>query len=274
MGLRRSRTADFRARRRPNYKSLGNQLNSLGLERTAVTVSTAEANPISDSPAIRQAGVDRLKKVVEACQAAGVEKLCGPLHSALGQFSGRGTTPGRMELVQRHFRSRKSLNSRGAGVILVVEYLNRFECYFLNSAADTARFVSEVNHPNVRMMYDTFHANIEEKSVAKAIKDCAARAIARPYFRERSGERRARGTSIGTRHFRALRETGYDGWFVVEAFVMAAPRIGGSHEDLAADVSVGGISGDAGATIHEVALGRVRRRLWRELFTTGADPME
>jgi sugar phosphate isomerase/epimerase len=41
--------------------------------------------------------------------------------------------------------------------MLGVEYLNRFECYLLNSAADTVRFVRDVAHPNCRMMYDTFH---------------------------------------------------------------------------------------------------------------------
>ena len=30
-----------------------------------------------------------------------------------------------------------------------------------------------MNHPNCRMMYDTFHANIEEKSIAEAIRTAA-----------------------------------------------------------------------------------------------------
>src|SRR5262249_56130552 len=75
-----------------HFKTLGERLDSLGLERTAVTISTGEANPISDSPAVRQAAVDRLKKVIDICQAAGVHKLCGPFHSAIGQFSGTGPT--------------------------------------------------------------------------------------------------------------------------------------------------------------------------------------
>ncbi|HEY3967136.1 MAG TPA: sugar phosphate isomerase/epimerase [Planctomycetaceae bacterium] len=205
------------------YNSLGNQLNGLGLERTAVTVSTAEANPISDSPAIRQVGVDRLKKVVEACHAAGVEKLCGPLHSALGQFSGRGTTPEEWAWCKDSL-TKVAEFAKGAGVTLVVEYLNRFECYFLNSAADTARFVKEVNHPNVRMMYDTFHANIEEKSVAKAIKDCAAQTV-HVHISENDRATPGEGHVDWDTTFRALKETGYDGWFVVEAFGLALPEL-------------------------------------------------
>src|SRR5690606_19668688 len=63
-------------------------------------------------------------------------------------------------------------HAKANNVTLVCEYLNRFECYFLNCAADCSRFTREVNHPNLKMMYDTFHANIEEKSITDAVKTC------------------------------------------------------------------------------------------------------
>ena len=53
------------------------------------------------------------------------------------------------------------------------EYLNRFETYFLTCAADMAKFIKAVDHPSCRMMYDTFHANIEEKGIADAIRTAA-----------------------------------------------------------------------------------------------------
>ena len=55
------------------------------------------------------------------------------------------------------------------GVKLGVEALNRFETYLLNTHADAVRFVREVDHPACGMMYDTFHANIEEKSITDAV---------------------------------------------------------------------------------------------------------
>jgi len=48
-------------------------------------------------------------------------------------------------------------------VVCAIEYLNRFECYFLNTIADAREYVGMVDHPNFGTMYDTFHANIEEK---------------------------------------------------------------------------------------------------------------
>ena len=53
-------------------------------------------------------------------------------------------------------------------VTLAIEPLNRFETYFLNTAADAAALCDEVGHPRVGVAFDTFHANIEEKGIAGA----------------------------------------------------------------------------------------------------------
>jgi D-psicose/D-tagatose/L-ribulose 3-epimerase len=207
----------------PRFKALGERLDSIGLGRTAVTVSTPDANPISGSPVVRQAAVDRLKTVVDVCQAAGVEKLCGPFHSALGEFSGAGPTAdewkwGKDTLLQ------VADHARDAGVTLVLEYLNRFECYFLNCAADTARFVKEANHPNLRMMYDTFHAHIEEKSVAAAIRTCAS-VMVHVHISANDRATPGEGQANWDATFRTLKDVGYDGWLVVEAFGLALPAL-------------------------------------------------
>src|SRR5262249_22311465 len=117
------------------FKALGERLDGIGLERTAVTVSTDDANPVSESPVIRQAAIDRLKKVVDACQAAGARKLCGPFHSAIGRFTGKGPTQDEWKWGKDTIAAVAD-HARDADVTLVLEYLNRFECYFLNCAAD------------------------------------------------------------------------------------------------------------------------------------------
>ena len=100
--------------------------------------------------------------------------MAGPFHSALGEFSGKGPSDEEwkwgVESMQEVAEHAAKVN-----VTLGLEYLNRFECYFLNTAVDGARFVKDVNHPNCGMMYDTFHAHIEEKNVGdavRALKDC------------------------------------------------------------------------------------------------------
>ena len=71
-----------------NFKKVGKKLDSLKLERTAVTVCTEAENPISADAGIREAGLNRLKKAIDMCAAVGATKLCGPIHSAIGVFSG------------------------------------------------------------------------------------------------------------------------------------------------------------------------------------------
>ena len=109
------------------------------------------------------------------------------------------------------------------GVMLGVECLNRFETYLLNTHADSTRFVREVDHPNCRMMYDTFHANIEEKYVSSAIRSCSQHTV---HVHISENDRSTPGTGLvhWDTTFDTLKETGYDGWLMVEAFGLALPE--------------------------------------------------
>ena len=118
------------------YERLGKRLKSLGLTSTAVTVMGPETNPISPDPKIRDAAVTYLDSVLEAGQAFGCELLCGPIHSAIGVFSGQGPTEDEfkcgVETLQRAAERAKARN-----IMFGVEYLNRFENYFLTTAIQT-----------------------------------------------------------------------------------------------------------------------------------------
>ncbi|MDA0831798.1 MAG: sugar phosphate isomerase/epimerase [Planctomycetota bacterium] len=206
-----------------NYKRLGKQLDSLGLERTAVTVSTGDANPISPQASVRKAALSRLKKVVDICAAMEATKLCGPFHSALGEFTGKGRTDEEWKRGQ-DVLAKLADHAEKRGVTLVLEYLNRFECYFLNSAEDCSRFTREVNHKHLKMMYDTFHANIEEKDIKKAIKTCADQMV-HVHISENDRSTPGEGGVDWNTSFAGLRDVKYDGWFVVEAFGLALPDL-------------------------------------------------
>jgi D-psicose/D-tagatose/L-ribulose 3-epimerase len=201
----------------------GKRLDDLGLERTAVTIRGAADNPISSDAKIRAAGVAATRQILECCQAVGAQTLCGPYHSAIGEFSGAGPTADEWKWGVDSMRQTAE-HAKASGVMLGVEYLNRFECYFLNCAADTVRFVKEVNHPNCRMMYDTFHANIEEKSPAEAIRTAAPYTV-HVHISENDRSTPGQGGVNWDANFRALKETGYDGWMVVEAFGLSLPEI-------------------------------------------------
>ena len=199
------------------------RLDDLGLRRTAVTVRTEADNPISADASVRAAGVAANKRALDCCQALGAETVCGPFHSALGYFSGAGPTADEWKWGVDSMRQMAE-HAEKVGVTLAVEALNRFECYFLNCGADTARFVAEVNNPRCRMMYDTFHANIEEKNVGKAIQS-AAPYLAHVHISENDRSTPGQGAIRWAENFDALAASGYDGWMVVEAFGLALPSI-------------------------------------------------
>ncbi len=205
------------------FAQWGKRLDEIGLARTAVTIRGPADNPISPDAKIRSAGVEAMKRTLECCRVSGAETLCGPYHSAIGEFTGQGPTADEWKWGVESMRKHAEI-AAAAGVMLGVEYLNRFECYFLNTAADTVRFVKDVDHPSCRMMYDSFHANIEEKGVAEAIHTCAPYTV-HVHISENDRSTPGQGHIAWSETFAALKQTGYDGWMVIEAFGLALPEL-------------------------------------------------
>jgi D-psicose/D-tagatose/L-ribulose 3-epimerase len=206
-----------------HFKTIRKELDNLGLRCTTVTVVPPESNPISPDAGVRKAAINRLKWAIEMTAVLGGEIMVGPFHSPLAVFSGSGPTMDEKKRGAEVLRQAAE-EAQKAKVMLAIEYLNRFECYFLTTAADARALVKEVNHAHFKAMYDTFHANIEEKNVAATILNFADSFI-HVHISEND-----RGTP-GTGHvpwdetFRALRKVNYDGWLTIEAFGRFLPDL-------------------------------------------------
>ena len=206
-----------------NYAKWNKRLDELGLARTGTAIRGPEESMISADPAVRRQGVDANKRNLDCCAALGCEVMAGPFHSALGEFSGAGPTEDEWKWGVEGMRE-VAEHAEKAGVRLGLEYLNRFECYFLNTAADGARFVGEVNHPYCQMMYDTFHSHIEEKSTPdaiRALKGC----LGHVHISENDRSTPGSGNVRWAETFDTLHEIGYDGTMVVEAFGLALEKL-------------------------------------------------
>ncbi|HEX7378958.1 MAG TPA: sugar phosphate isomerase/epimerase, partial [Pirellulales bacterium] len=155
--------------------------------------------------------------------AVGAKLMAGPFHSALGGFSGGSPTSDEWKWGVESMRATAE-HAAACGVTLAVEYLNRFECYLLNTAADTVKFIRDVDHANCRMMYDTFHANIEEKDLAEAIR-CSSQYTVHMHISENDRGTPGHGHVHWGLTFDTLKQTGYEGWFVIEAFGLALPAL-------------------------------------------------
>jgi D-psicose/D-tagatose/L-ribulose 3-epimerase len=195
----------------------------MGFERTAVTVRGEDDNPISPDASVRSAGVQQNKRAIDCCAAVGATHLVGPFHSALGVFSGQGPTDDEWKWGVDSMRP-VAEHAGQAGVTLGLEALNRFETYLLNTHADSARFAREVDHPNCRVMYDTFHAHIEEKCVPDAIRACAD-VLCHVHISENDRSTPGKGNVRWEQNFDTLREVGYDSWLTIEAFGLALPEL-------------------------------------------------
>lgn len=207
----------------PDMERWNKRFNDLGLERTAVTIRTEPNNPISPAAKVRAAGIEASKRTLECCQALGVQNLCGPYHSAIGLFSGSGPTADEWKWGVESMRA-VAEHAQTCGVMLALEAVNRYETYLMNCMADAVRFVAEVDHPHCRLMYDTFHANIEEKSIAEAIGTVAPYLV---HIHISESDRSTPGTAQVNweESFDTFHKIGYDGWMVVEAFGLALPEI-------------------------------------------------
>lgn len=191
-------------------------LEASGLGATGCAVLIPGTNLISDDAAERQAGVDRLKQCVSIAAEIGADAVAGPLYAPVGHMAGRGRTDEEWSRAVAGLREAAEC-ADDAGIFLAIEPLNRFETYFLNTAADASAMVDAVGHDALKVQLDTFHANIEEKSTADAIRSCGSRL---GHFHASESDRGVPGTGQvdWTGAFGALNEIGYNGWVTIESF--------------------------------------------------------
>jgi D-psicose/D-tagatose/L-ribulose 3-epimerase len=73
-------------------------------------------------------------------------------------------------------------------------------------------------------MYDTFHANIEEKNIAAAI-ETAAPELVHIHISENDRSTPGKGQVNWKESFRMFRKINFDGWLTIEAFGQALPEL-------------------------------------------------
>jgi D-psicose/D-tagatose/L-ribulose 3-epimerase len=206
-----------------HYAGLGELLDRLGLERTAVSAMGDPAMNLIGDRTARNAGIAFMKKAIDCAAALGADRLSGPLHSTLGQFSGKGPTKTEK---QRSVASQRAIGDHAArkGVTIGLEALNRFECYFVNTMADLCAHLDEIDHPHIKAMYDTFHCNIEEQDPIAAFTD-NLRHIVHVHISENDRGVPGRGNIPWKKTFAAIRRSGYDDWLTIEAFGRGLPDL-------------------------------------------------
>jgi D-psicose/D-tagatose/L-ribulose 3-epimerase len=191
-------------------------LEASNMGATACAVMVPGTNLISDDEAERRAGAERIERVIDQATEIGADAVIGPLYAPVGELTGRARTPDEW---QRAVEGLGAAAERAgeADILLAIEPLNRFETYFLNTAGDALALVNEVDHPNLTVQLDTFHANIEESDIPAAIRALGPKL---GHFHASENHRGTPGTGLvpWKNCFSALREIDYDRWVTIESF--------------------------------------------------------
>jgi D-psicose/D-tagatose/L-ribulose 3-epimerase len=199
------------------------ELERVGLEGTAISVVPGGLHLGSSDASVRTRAQEHITACIEQAAEAGAALLAGPLYSPVGYLTGVRRTADEWKWAVEGWQTIAPA-AAAAGVEIGIEPLNRFETYFLNTAADGAKFCDAVGHPSVGLLLDTFHANIEEKSLGGALR------AAGPHLKHLHTCENDRGTP-GTGHvawsefFSTIAAIGYDRWMTIESFGFALPEL-------------------------------------------------
>lgn len=183
---------------------------------TACCVMPEECNPCSDDAAIRKAAVERLETMVDITAEMGGEAIAGPLYSPVRHLTGKACSSDEWNRCVDVLGT-AAAHAESAGIYMAIEPLNRFETYVINTAADAVRMCRDVGSDHLKVQLDTFHANIEEKDTAAAIRSTGKYL---GHFHASESDRGVPGTGQvrWPDVFAALHEIGYDRWVTIESF--------------------------------------------------------
>lgn len=206
-------------------------LSDAGLDVVLAARVNMERNIASADASAREHGVEYLKYAVEAAAELGAPIVGGPLTGNPLVFAGRPPqTVSDDERQQRKERcvtalGRVAAAAQASGVVLGLEPLNRFESDVLCTTQQAMEILDAVDHPNLKVMLDTFHMAMEEASIPEAIRLAGDRI---GHFQANENHRGFLGTgSINwVEVCRALRDVNYQGPISLEPFRRNDDRFG------------------------------------------------
>jgi D-psicose/D-tagatose/L-ribulose 3-epimerase len=191
----------------------------LGLACTVCSVLLPGFSLIDDDANVRRQTQQHLRDTILAASEAGVTLIAGPLYCPVGYLPGRRRTAEELSRAVEGYQIIADVLAHN-NVTLAIEPLNRFETFFLNTAADAAALCAEVAHPNIGILFDTFHANIEEKDIAQGYRT-VGKHLKHVHTCENDRGIPGSGHVEWNSVFDALSDLNYDSWLTIESFGFA-----------------------------------------------------
>lgn len=175
---------------------------------------------------IRLGGVEYLKNIVERVGYMEGKILSGVSYAGWGCCDVDPVT-GKKDLLENSLKSMREIikTAEDNGVTYCVEAVNRFEGCLINTAKEALAYTEAVDSPNIGVLLDTYHMNIEENSFTDAIKLVGDKLTS---FHTGDNNRRCpgRGHIDFDEIFKALSDINYKGRIVSEPFVAQGGEVG------------------------------------------------
>ena len=209
-------------------KKLQEGLDQYGLKPIICGAFGPARDLTHDDETVHQNCFSYIEHCLDFCHELGTDFFAGPMYSAVGKA--RMVSPEQRKkewnLAVKNLRIVCNLaGSRGLKIAL--EPLNRFESDLVNTASDVLRLVNDINHPSAAIMLDSFHMNIEERSIEDAIRTAGDKLI---HFQVSENYRGTPGTGQTNwdAYRRGLEQVNYKGAVTIESFTPDNKELAGA----------------------------------------------
>ena len=208
-----------------DYGRAGQIIADNGLGVSVCAAMGPDRDLVIDDDSIRKNAAAYLRHCVDAVKTLGGTNIVGPLYSTVGRVW-QATPEDRARDTDTLIKALQELAAYACdhGAVLCVEPLNRFETSFINLAQQAIEVIDRVSSPGCQIMLDTFHMNVEEKSLGDAIRATGSRLA---HLHACENDRGAPGTGHvpWNEVAQALRDIQYHGPVVIESFTSKVKSI-------------------------------------------------
>ena len=208
-----------------DYARAGAIVRDCGLRVSVAAAMAPDRDLIHPDAAIQASGIAYVRHCIDAAHAVGATNLIGPIYSAVGRVwqASAAERERDIALLARQLRALAEYAATRE-VVLCIEPLNRFETSLINLAAQGVELIDRVDHPSCRLMLDTFHMNVEERSLGDAIR-LAGKRLQHVHACENDRGAPGSGHVPWGDVAAGLRAIGYDGPVVIESFTSKVKSI-------------------------------------------------
>ncbi len=201
-----------------DYGAAAEAYQRTGLACSTCAVMGAGRDPSHPDEKIQQAGIAYLKHCIDGTARMGGKFVVGPLYAAVGRQWQQTQAQRKADLALAAKNLRVAAEyAEQKGIRLALEPLNRFETSFINLTEQALELMHLINSPAVGLMMDTFHANIEEKHLGKAL-EMAGTKLWHVHANENDRGTPGTGHVAWTEVAAALKKVNFSGALVIESF--------------------------------------------------------